>query len=158
MSPAESNSEYDIQISADAEPFPLEPERLRALIENTLPQFAVSKAAVDIAVVSDSEIAELHQQYFGNREVTDVISFDLSDDRQPGRCFSILVNAEQAARQAAQRGHAPQAELALYIVHGLLHQLGYDDNTPEEAERMHRMEDQILERNGCGAVYYRTSQ
>lgn len=157
MSPSESNSEYDIQISVDADLFPIDPDRLRALVGNVLSQFEVVCASVDIAIVDDPAIMNVHEKYLGVPKTTDVISFDLSDDRQAGRCFEIIINAEEAARQAQQRGHTPQAELALYIVHGLLHNLGYDDASAEQSEHMHRMEDQILQQNGCGRVYYRAS-
>ena len=158
MSISESNSEYDIQISVEADLFPIEPARLRTLVQNILLQFEILQASVDIAVVDDSAMMDIHEKYLGTPKITDVISFDLSDDQQANRCFEIIVNAQEASRQAEQRSHAPQAELALYIVHGLLHNLGHDDATVEQAERMHRMEDQILLQNGCGQVYYRASK
>ncbi len=45
------------------------------------------------------------------------------------------------------------AELALYVTHGLLHQLGFDDATPEQAQKMHQAEDEILQHMGFGVVY-----
>ncbi len=154
MSPSENHSEYDVRISVDTDAFPVDQANLYALIQHTLEQFGLRQAAVDVAVVDDAAMTDLHTQYFDSAETTDVISFDLSDERQQARCFEIIVNARQALRQARQRGHSPQAELALYLVHGLLHQLGYDDQTEQQARRMHRMEDQILRHSGCGSVYY----
>jgi probable rRNA maturation factor len=58
-----------------------------------------------------------------------------------------------AARQARQRGHSTEAELALYVTHGLLHNLGYDDGNDEQARQMHLKEDEILQRHGFGQVY-----
>lgn len=153
MSASENSPDCDIRISAETKPFPIQPARIRALIRNVLSQFEAA-ACVDVAVVDDAAISQMHGQYLVRPKTTDVISFDLSDDRSGRRCFQIIVNAQQAARQAVLRGHAPQEELALYIVHGLLHHLGYDDADARQARRMHRMEDRILRRNGCGAVYY----
>jgi probable rRNA maturation factor len=85
---------------------------------------------------------------------TDVLSFDLSDEFEPKPSFALIVNAAMAARQATERGHSAQAELALYITHGLLHNLGYDDLDDEQALQMHRMEDHILERHGFGRVFF----
>lgn len=155
MSVSENNPEQDIRIHAETSPFPIDKTRIRALIGHILGHFAIRRACVDIAVADDSAIAALHTQYFGRPKTTDVISFDLSEEGRGVRCFQILVNAQQAVRQAALRGHGPQEELALYIVHGLLHNLGYDDSRSDQARRMHRMEDRLLEQYGWKAVYYR---
>jgi probable rRNA maturation factor len=154
MSAARNNPEYDIRITVEIKPFPIDPARLRTLVRKVLRQFEIPAACADIAVVDDSAIRQMHARYLGRPKITDVISFDLSEDPRGCRCFQILVNAQEAARQAARRGHLPQAELALYIVHGLLHNLGFDDAAPAQARRMHRMEDRLLEQVGCGAVYY----
>ena len=58
-----------------------------------------------------------------------------------------------AVRQANQRGHSSEAELALYITHGLLHNLGFDDSTKKQARKMHETEDKILQEFGYGIVY-----
>ena len=58
-----------------------------------------------------------------------------------------------AHRQARLRGHNAQAELALYILHGLLHNLGFDDVTAAKAAKMHKAEDDILKKFGFGVVY-----
>jgi rRNA maturation RNase YbeY len=84
---------------------------------------------------------------------TDVISFDLSESDDELRTFDIIVNADQAQRQADQRDHSQLAELALYVTHGMLHNLGFDDATEELSQKMHSMEDQILQKTGFGVVY-----
>jgi probable rRNA maturation factor len=58
-----------------------------------------------------------------------------------------------AVRQALLRNHSSQAELALYITHGLLHNLGFDDTAEDQAEEMHNTEDEILKQLGYGLVY-----
>ena len=75
--------------------------------------------------------------------VTDVLSFAYSDEGEP-LAGEIIVNAELAARQAAGRPHSAQDELMLYLVHGLLHLLGYDDHTEEDVGRMRRREHEVL--------------
>ena len=67
--------------------------------------------------------------------------------------FELVVNGEMAVRQAKQRGHSGEAELALYVTHGLLHNLGFDDSTKKKAQKMHRAEDEILQQFGYGLVY-----
>jgi probable rRNA maturation factor len=58
-----------------------------------------------------------------------------------------------AVRQANLRGHSSEAELALYITHGLLHNLGFDDSTQGQAEKMHNIENEILQQLGYGPIY-----
>ena len=99
---------------------------------------------------------QLNRRFMGRRGTTDCFSFDLSDeaDSADKRVLEIVVNAQKALREARRRGHRPQAELALYVTHALLHQLGFGDATPSKARRMHRMEDEILKEFGYGVVYH----
>ena len=134
-------------------PADIDLSRFRTLIVNICRQFKVPQAVINIRIVDDAGITDVHRQFLGLSTATDVISFDLSDDFEPGRTFELAVNLQMAARQAAQRGHSTEAELALYITHGLLHHLGFDDATPAQARNMHAMEDSILQKNGFGIVY-----
>ena len=94
-------------------------------------------------------------RFLGHEGTTDSLSFDLSDNTDPEetRIFDLIVNGELAVREAVRRGHGAEAELALYITHGLLHHLGFNDATPGQARKMHRMEDEILQHLGYGLVY-----
>jgi len=69
------------------------------------------------------------------------------------KLFELVVNGEMAVKEAACRGHSDEAELALYITHGLLHNLGFDDSTPDQAQKMHDAEDEFLQQHGFGLVY-----
>jgi len=109
--------------------------------------------AVDIAVVGARRMATLNRRYLGDDGPTDVLSFDLGSGPTGGLCGQVIVCSDLAVRQAANRGHAPWRELLLYITHGLLHLLGYDDRTAAGARRMHRREDELLEMFGIGRVY-----
>jgi probable rRNA maturation factor len=153
MTDSKKQSACTVSIQIQTEPFPIDRAKIRRAVQRILRQFSVRNAWTEIAVTDDALMRKLHKDYFGDAETTDVISFDLSGRDQCPRCFQILVNAEQAARQADQRGHSPQAELMLYIVHGLLHQLGFDDTDAEQAAKMHHAEDQILNQLGFGTVY-----
>ena len=67
-----------------------------------------------------------------------------------------MICADEARRQARTRGHGPAEELALYIVHGVLHCTGYDDHEDAGdlgAIAMHKREDEILSAIGAGVVY-----
>jgi len=143
-----------IQITTHFEDAPADPDKLEALIQAVCDRFGLADATVSVGIVDDAEIADLNGKYLGHEGPTDCLSFDLSDEQAAGsRAFDLIVNGQMALRQAAERGHSGQAELALYVTHGLLHQLGFDDDTPENARKMHQTEDEILQHLGYGLVY-----
>ena len=132
--------------------------KLEKLVRTICEKFQVHNAAIDIAIVDDAGIMTVHQQFLQKDTVTDVISFDLSDRFEPGKTFQIVVNAEMAGRQANTRGHSLEAELALYITHGLLHNLEFDDISEEDAQKMHETEDALLQELGFGIIYHQENE
>jgi probable rRNA maturation factor len=144
-----------VQITNHFEKLPAEVAKLKKLVRAICKRFGISLARISIGIVDDAEISTLNKQFLNHQGTTDSLSFDLSDEREPGgrKVFDLIVNGELAVREAARRGHDAQAELALYITHGLLHHLGFDDATEEQARRMHQTEDEILQDLGYGLVY-----
>ncbi len=111
---------------------------------------------LEVVILGLAGIRRLNKRWLGHNGPTDVITFDLSDGPagQGGRAVGqVNVCWPVARREAARRGVKPAAELLLYVVHGVLHLLGYDDGDPAEAARMHRKEDELLRELGYGAVY-----
>lgn len=128
--------------------------RLKKLIKTACRRFKLSKATISIAIVDDTQIRKVNKQFLHKDRPTDCISFDLSDKKTKSvKSFELVVNGEMAVRYAKLLGHSAEAELALYITHGLLHNLGFDDSTKKQAEKMHNTEDQILQQAGFGQVY-----
>lgn len=128
---------------------------------------------VRVRVVEDAEMAAAHLEYAEVEGTTDVLTFDMSDrdenpevpERNLGRLCTvyerelfcvdtdILICFDEAVRQAARRGYPVEKELLLYIVHGVLHCLGWDDHDDEASEAMHAVEDEVLVKIGVGPVY-----
>jgi probable rRNA maturation factor len=92
-------------------------------------------------------MAALHQRFLGRRKVTDVLAFpyEATSALVSGE---IVVNAELAVREAARRPHSAQDEVLLYVVHGLLHLLGYDDHKAADRRRMREREQAVLKAAG----------
>jgi probable rRNA maturation factor len=86
-------------------------------------------------LVSDDRISRLHRQFLDQIGPTDVLTF------QHGEIF---ISAETAKRHARVFGNPLVRELELYIVHGLLHLHGFDDQTPAEARKMQCIQERIL--------------
>ena len=143
-----------IQFDCDADDAEVDWRRLEALVRSICGEFNVHNADIEISVVDDDGITAVHQQFLGNNSTTDVISFDLSDEFEDRRSLQYVVNLDMAARQGSQRNHSTEAELALYITHGMLHHLGFDDVDETQSQAMHKKEDEILEKNGFGTIYH----
>ena len=119
--------------------------RLADLVRFVARREGAELAAVDLAVVDEPAIAQLNRRYLGHAGPTDVISFDLSDATQRGIAAQVVVCADVATRQGPLHGLAPTAELMLYVVHGLLHLMGYDDQSVRGSARMRARQDEILD-------------
>lgn len=120
------------------------------------------RGRLSVAVVGRRAMRRLHARYLGQDTETDVLSFDLGTDRRRGVLHGeIVLCADVALRRGRARAGgraggrlgAARAELALYLVHGLLHLAGYDDHEPRDFARMHAREDELLTRAGVGAVF-----
>ena len=92
-------------------------------------------AEVEVSVISDEQIAGVHGEFLDDPTPTDVITFDHGE---------ILVSADTAAARALEFGHGVDQELALYIIHGLLHLAGYLDKEEADFERMRQAQTEIL--------------
>jgi len=143
-----------IQIANQQKLLPIDRKALRAICTAMLRQHHCD-ADLSLCYVDDRAIRQLNTRYLGRDDTTDVLAFPLDDDDDPPPApdatrmlGEIVVSAETAAREAAARGLPPHAELALYTIHGLLHLLGYDDQTPHDTARMRQAEQQALEAAG----------
>lgn len=147
--------ENHLQIQFDLQYQNLEADlsKLEGLTQAICQKYGCHSATVHISIVDDAGIIEVHRQFLQKDTTTDVISFDLTDEFEPGKTFQVVVNAEMAQRQSQKRGHSPEAELALYITHGMLHNLGFDDAEAQQAQKMHETEDEILQELGFGIIY-----
>lgn len=94
-------------------------------------------AEIEITIVDDAVITRVHEEFMGDATPTDVITFHHGE---------ILVSAETALRQGAEHGQPLDRELALYMIHGLLHLAGWDDHEPAEAAQMAEKQAGILGR------------
>ena len=86
--------------------------------------------------VAVKKMASLNERFFGHEGPTDVITFDYGQDGG-----EIFICPDVAISQAKEFGTTPQMELVRYIVHGLLHLIGYDDRKAVDRTRMKKAED-----------------
>ncbi len=128
-------------------------ERIRSLVDWVAEAEGRDVEHVDVTVVGRRRMATLNRRFLRHQGPTDVISFDLGDGPDGGLCAQIIVCYDIAAVEGRRRGRQVWPELLLYVAHGLLHAMGYDDDTPRRAAKMHRRENELLEAFGVGRVY-----
>lgn len=142
-----------IQVNKNSAHIRFNADRLQKLIKKVCRHFHLRNAAIEIEIVGDSLIRKLNRKFLGNQRATDCISFDLTENNSTPKLYQIVVNAQRARREAKKRNHSHQAELALYVLHGLLHNLGFDDKSEKNADTIHKTEDRFLQEAGYGIVY-----
>jgi len=109
---------------------------------------------VSIALVDDAYIRVLNREYRGVDQPTDVLAFPMEGDRARSEpaLGDIVISLERARDQARQFKHPIRREVALLAVHGVLHLLGYEDDTEAGASAMWSRQKQLLEQIlGTGA-------
>ncbi len=117
---------------------PLSKEKVERLVQTFLKWKCVEVDEVAIHFVDKEEISHLHDLYFNDPSPTDCISFPIDDPMEEGYVVlgEIFVCPEVALEYVAKKGGDPYEEVLLYIVHGLLHLLGFDDQNPEDIRIM----------------------
>lgn len=107
-----------------------------------------SRRRLSLVFVDDRTLRRLHRDFCNDDTVTDVITFDLGDGEA-----ELAISAERAKKEAKRRGVEPFHELALYIVHGILHLEGFRDETAAQRKRMRAEEEKLLATLGLPHVF-----
>ena len=134
---------------------------LRNIVTVALGKFIFSRpVSISIFIADDSTLKELNLRYRGIDETTDVLAFSfhdsLYDEPEDITVFDfpshgtdelgdIVISYPQAIRQAKENKKTIHSELALLLVHGVLHIMGYDHAEEEDERVMWAKQDEILE-------------
>jgi probable rRNA maturation factor len=142
------NGMSKISVVCPQELVPIDRGRMRETARAVLSGEEVTDYEISLAFVDNTTIHRLNARYLNHDEPTDVLSFPLSEAAARKLAGELVIGAEVANEQAKQRGHDVQVELALYVIHGLLHLCGYDDHSEGEARRMRDRERYYLHELG----------
>jgi len=138
--------------------FPYKRPWLKSIIATVLTEENVAgRMEINCLITDDENIRKFNRRYRGIDELTDVLSFALTEEPTgsaaadfpsvpgaSGKFGDIIVSYPRAAAQAAELGHSAEDELTLLLVHGTLHLLNYDHQTANEAKKMVKREKAII--------------
>ena len=132
-------------------PLALATDEVERTVELVLAEEGIDRPClVSLTVTDDDGMRELNQEWRGIDAATDVLSLECErpDDPdlapgEPCELGDIVLAPGYIARQAARLGVSSESETRLLLVHGLLHLLGYDHLSDEEAAVMEAREDEL---------------
>jgi probable rRNA maturation factor len=118
----------------------LSQEKLQKKAATILSALGLSDRELSLTLVGDRAMARLNRETFGRRGATNVIAFPLDDAPSPGGPPALLgevvISLQTTRRQAQEFGWPWQELLDFFLIHGILHLLGYDHEEPAAAARM----------------------
>ena len=140
----------------------LEVSWLQSTVEQVLvAQDADSKVELGLVITNQERVQQLNQNYLGKDEPTDVLAFSMlpeplaTGEPEGSHTFAqppdgvlhlgeVIISYPQAVRQADEHRHSVRREIAILVIHGILHLLGYDHDKPELECQMTAKEKEIL--------------
>lgn len=129
---------------------------LHRVVEHSLAtQDIGSEVELGLLITDDETVRKLNQKYRGVDEPTDVLSFALAERKLGSSPFitppdgllhlgEVVISYPQAVRQAEENKHKVEEELALLVIHGILHLLGYEHDKPAREQEMRGLEKRVL--------------
>jgi probable rRNA maturation factor len=125
------------------------------MAERILSDLGHHESELSILLVDDDEITDFNRHYLSRNHATNVLAFAMREGAEkplhPNILGDVVISTETAQREARQRGVTLDEEMAVLLVHGVLHLLGYEhEDVPEEAATMEAKEQEILAQLGFG--------
>ena len=134
-----------IEIDPEADiPDSINENEIKTILNELFRDYGVNTEEINIILVSDEYLRNLHRNYLNDDSLTDVMSFDLSDGEK--LTGEIYISIDRAREQAENLGLFYVDELHRYMIHGALHLCGRDDQTDELRAEMRAEEDKYLKK------------
>jgi len=146
----------EITIIDQQKKVPLKLSSLRKIVKTILHKEGIVHASLSFVFVTHQKIRALNRKYLHHDYATDTIAFDNQERdsktvRYPSRrkkaksiAGDIVISTDAVLRCAPLYGVSLQQELVLYMIHGLLHLMGFNDHHAQEIEKMRKKEKEIL--------------
>ena len=117
---------------------------MRRGIQSILRDAGIVSSQISVAIVDDPTIGKLHGEFLDDPSPTDVLSFVL--EPPPMLEGEVVASADTAKSNALQYKCPAEEELLRYVLHGILHLVGYDDTTPSKRSVMRKKENEYLQK------------
>jgi probable rRNA maturation factor len=120
------------------------PAWMRTICQKTFQIENIPRADLTVLLVSRQRMQAMNRKHLQHNYATDVLTFDLSDEGDEGLVGDIVISTDAALLNARRFDTQARYEVALYVVHGILHLWGYDDQTAPQRQEMRAAEQRIL--------------
>jgi len=134
----------DIEITCRRLPSQINFKNTRIILREILQLLGLKSFCISVVFCDNKFISKLNRKFFKKSRATDVISFPLRDDAASKYLGEIVISVEQAKRMCNFYGKKWREELTLYLIHGILHLMGYNDIKKKERAVMERKQEEIL--------------
>jgi len=132
-----------LEILDEQDVFEIDAEEIRSLCERILDDAGIVSGRLGVVLVESDTIRQFNRDFLKHDYPTDVISFPIEE--RPGYLEAeVLACTQMAKERAGEFCWTPREELLLYVVHGVLHLVGFDDITPEDRAAMRLKEKEYL--------------
>jgi probable rRNA maturation factor len=126
----------------------IDKNRVKKLISSIL-KVEKKNAELNLVFTDNKKIKKINKTFLGHNFATDVISFGYNNvSLENNISGEIIISVEMAVKLAQKLKCTIEGEIALYLVHGLLHLLGYNDKLKKDARKMHQREKELLSMYG----------
>ncbi len=138
-----------VEILDEQDFFPVDTARIRLLCNHIVADFGIRTGRLGVVLVDDDTIRQYNRDFLQHDCATDVISFPMERRIDEGHLEAEILACTGVARQRAPEfGWTEEEELLLYVVHGLLHAVGFDDARGEGRDEMRLKEREYLAKIG----------
>ncbi|MFO8053408.1 MAG: rRNA maturation RNase YbeY [Candidatus Omnitrophota bacterium] len=121
-------------------------KKVRKYLGKIFSYLMIEPKRASFVLCDNSFIKKLNNKYFNKSIPTDVIAFPLADDIEPDYLGEAVVSVEEAVLTSKELKIDWQKELLLYLIHGVLHLVGFRDDTPVERKKIEQKQQEVLAR------------
>ncbi|MBU1044341.1 MAG: rRNA maturation RNase YbeY [Candidatus Omnitrophica bacterium] len=122
--------------------------KLKTLANNVLKSQGIVSGELSVALADDPQIRDLHKRYLNKNTATDVLAFRMADGEfgkiNPQILGDVILSVETAQTQAMKLNLSIESEINLYLIHGILHLLGFSDKTKSGYAQMKKMQEELM--------------
>jgi probable rRNA maturation factor len=129
--------------------------RIEKITSRIIKKVGIRKVILSVVFVSGPKIKALNKKFLGRDYATDVLAFDwklgngaplrgINKSKRKELCGDIIISTDAIRQNASAFRTSLSHELVLYIIHGILHLMGFDDHNPSDIKRMRQEEAKLM--------------